>query len=212
MDFKKQFLTIFVGATYDMPINVPSIGAIEVIATPLSASNYAQARKEKYPVFSISDTNPLFSSLYHNDVFNYEVIADKIFMIPDVLDENTQDPVEHKAVFKRSFLMEFGFDVTFATKKVSERDAVRNLFLKTFGNKGFLTFLGYPDYEVIEEGTPRHYETVEYTMERGQIDRADGVLQDTYQFLITAWISSSDPELLPLVKELNVLPTIKISI
>lgn len=199
LDLQKQFYQVFAGANFDMPVNVGGVD-VPVISSRLSSQDYAEARREKYPTISIVEQEPRFSSRFNNDFMNYSVVGTDVVDKPET--EGGAD-VPHRPVFQRSFFMEFPFDVHFVTKSAKEEYAFRQLMLTTFGPKGYLTFNGYPDYRIINEQLPRHQEVVEYSINRLKIDREDGVTQEVYQFTVLAWISSGDPELLPLVSQIN---------
>jgi len=200
LHLQKQFYTVFAGGDYKTPVSLPGVGVdVPVISSRLSSDDYAEAKRENYPLISIQEMEPRFSDRFNNDFMNYEVVGKT-----PVDAEYLNEVVPHKPVFKRSFFMEMPFDVHFVSKRAKETHAFRQLMLTAFGKMGYLTFDGYPDYEIIDENSVPHKEVVEYTVERVVVDRADGVRQEVFQFVILAWISSGDPELVPLVSDLNI--------
>lgn len=198
-DLTSQFIAEFSGPQLDTPYQVSGIAdPVLVRHARKSADDYSEEERERYPVISIIDSYPEFSELNNNDVFNYKVIGDE-----------SQDAtyngetVPHKPVFSRSFFMLFPFDVHFASLNRAELLNARNHFLTKFGYRGVFIFNGYRDYKLIAD-QDRILERVEYEVTRTEADRNDGINHDIYQFKLNAWISSGDPELLPLLKSLNI--------
>lgn len=159
--------------------------------------DYSQEDREKYPILSIQDYNPLFSGLSDNDVFQYRVVGDEIVFI----DVNGADEA-HKGIFFRPFLMDFPFDVSLAHKSKDEQDASRLYFLQKFGKRGIINVDGYEDYKIIEDGAaPTIREALRYTVERAEVSRSDGILEDNYSFTVEAWVSSGDPEMVQIIAQ-----------
>lgn len=201
LHLQKQFYQVFVGSNFQTPVQVPNIGDVPAYSTKISSDDYTEAVRESYPQIAIEELMPDFSDRFNNDFRNYQVVGNELV---DVSGDN------HRPVFNRSFFMEIPFNVHFVTKKAMEQYRFRQLMTTTFGPKGFLTFDGYPDYEIFEEGVSEsHKETIEYSVNRSVVDREDGVLQDVYQFTLLAWISSGDPELLPVIETINIGLTIQ---
>jgi len=215
-DVNKGFFKYFMGRKFNTPITLPNGTKIPGYVSQRSAKNFGQAKPEQYPAFALTPLMPVPSDKSDNDVFNYEYIGNELtdssskkLTEEELADENI---IKHLPVFYRPFLFDFKYDVHFVFKDFMDRDSARLLMLQTFGSRGVLEFDGYEVYKLYNDEPVKIKERFFYFVEHTEIPRPDGVLQDVYTFTLEVWISSGDPQILPIVNELNIVLTPKIKI
>jgi hypothetical protein len=180
LNFYQQFLGRGVGEDFESNVvSITDVDDAELFTTEFrffkkSSVDFTEEDFEHYPVLSVENFIPKPREGYNNR-YKSRLVDER-----DTTNDNEIDTVTEVS---SGILLDCRFEVSIATKKESEYNAINDWFFRKFTHTNIGRFIF--NYEEID-GTA-YGDFVKYSIQAQESPRADGVHETVYTFELRVW-------------------------